>query len=89
MIMSEGFYNSWITAVYVHRIPKEERTGQINLAKYPIELGITLEFYAGITDKNLSNEETAKAEVLEETGYEVPVEKFEKVKAYWYFTMIR
>lgn len=66
----------------MHHIPKEERLGRIDIAKYPIESGILLEFCAGITDKNLTYEETAKAEVLEETGYDVPVEKLEKVRTY-------
>jgi len=71
-----------ITAVYIEHIPLEERKGLIDTAKYPIELGITLELCAGITDKNLTFAETAKAEILEETGYEVPIEKLEKVRTF-------
>lgn len=46
----------------------------IDSTKYPPALGITLEFCAGIVDKSKSVAETAREEVLEECGYDVPVE---------------
>lgn len=52
----------------------------IDLSKYPASLGITLEFCAGIVDKCKPLAETAKEEVLEECGYDVPVEKLHKFK---------
>lgn len=43
-----------------------------------------LEFCAGIRDKDVSFEEIAKIEVMEETGYEISVEKLEKVRTLRY-----
>lgn len=48
----------------------------------PIEQGFTLELCAGVVDKNLSIEEIAKEEVLEECGYDVPVSSFKKIMTY-------
>jgi hypothetical protein len=53
----------------------------IDWAQAPASLGFTLELCAGIMDKkHLSAQETAKEEVLEECGYDVPLEKFEPIK---------
>lgn len=68
--------------MYVHNIPAEDRQGSIDCKKYPVELGLTLEFCAGMCDKNKSVEEVAKEEIFEETGYEVPVDKLEKIRVY-------
>ena len=38
--------------------------------------------FAGIVDKTCSLAEIAKQEVLEECGYDVPIEKFEKIRSY-------
>ncbi|XP_026280719.1 uridine diphosphate glucose pyrophosphatase NUDT14 isoform X2 [Frankliniella occidentalis] len=68
-------------AVYFSSIPEDDRkSGIIDTTKYPPSIGITLEFCAGIVDKNKSLAETAREEVLEECGYDVPVERFEKFK---------
>ncbi|MBE0490744.1 MAG: NUDIX domain-containing protein [Sulfurospirillum sp.] len=45
--------------------------------------GFTYELCAGIVDKDLSCEQIAKEEVLEETGYDVPLERFERVSAFY------
>eukprot|EP00088_Acartia_fossae_P023567 TRINITY_DN24563_c0_g1_i1.p1 TRINITY_DN24563_c0_g1~~TRINITY_DN24563_c0_g1_i1.p1 ORF type:complete len:215 (+),score=44.56 TRINITY_DN24563_c0_g1_i1:28-672(+) len=45
-------------------------------------LGITLELCAGITDKNLSPEQTAVEEIFEECGYKVDIHKLEKIKTF-------
>lgn len=66
-------------AVYLSRIPEEERKGNIDTIKYPPALGITLEFCAGLEDKNASTEQIAKEEILEECGYDVPLSSLEKV----------
>lgn len=67
-------------AVYIQNIPLEDQQGVIDSKKYPIELGVILEFCAGIRDKDVSLEEIAKIEVMEETGYDISVEKLEKVR---------
>lgn len=68
--------------VYINSIPKEDRTGTIDTSKYPAELGITLEFCAGIVDKDKSLVEIAREEVLEECGYDVPVERMQKIQTF-------
>ncbi|XP_055376404.1 uridine diphosphate glucose pyrophosphatase NUDT14-like isoform X2 [Condylostylus longicornis] len=51
----------------------------IDFEKFPPKLAITLELCAGIVDKNKSFKEIAKEEVLEECGYEVPLDSLESV----------
>lgn len=66
--------------MYVGHVAPEDRGGSIDCEKYPVELGLTLEFCAGICDKNKSIEEMVKEEIFEETGYDVPIDKFEKIR---------
>ena len=47
----------------------------------PISAGVTIELCAGLVDKDCSLAETARQEVLEECGYDVPVEQFEVIVA--------
>ncbi|XP_023169251.1 uridine diphosphate glucose pyrophosphatase NUDT14-like [Drosophila hydei] len=54
----------------------------IDLIRFPYELGITLESCAGVVDKDKSLAEIAKDEVFEECGYNVPVDKLEHVFEY-------
>ena len=49
----------------------------------PGGLGCTYELCAGIVDKSVSLEQIAKEEVLEETGYDVPLSNMEHVNAYY------
>ena len=44
--------------------------------------GMTVELCAGIVDKDLSLEQIAKEEIDEECGYDVPVEKIEKITSF-------
>jgi len=70
-------------AIYYNAVPKEVRaTGKIDTSKYPASLGIALEFCAGIIDKNLSWDEIAREEVLEECGYNVSVDALELIMKY-------
>ena len=48
----------------------------------PASDGITYELCAGIVDKHVSLIQVAKEEVLEETGYDVPLENFQVVNSY-------
>lgn len=57
---------------------------QIDLVKYPAKLGITLELCAGIVDKKLSMKEIAREEVLEECGFNIPLDRIEEVMTYKY-----
>lgn len=54
------------------------------MAKYPATLGFTLELCAGIIDKSKPFIEIAREEVLEECGYDVPLERIEEVLTYRY-----
>lgn len=44
--------------------------------------GMTVELCAGIVDKNLTLAEIAQEEIEEECGYDVPLEKIEKITAF-------
>ncbi|XP_031437298.1 uridine diphosphate glucose pyrophosphatase NUDT14 isoform X2 [Clupea harengus] len=49
----------------------------------PVSVGVTYELCAGLVDKpNLTLEEIARQEVLEECGYDVPVTKLRKITSY-------
>jgi len=45
--------------------------------------GYMYELCAGIVDKNCSLEQIAKEEILEECGYDVPLEKIEKISSFY------
>lgn len=45
--------------------------------------GFTYELCAGILDKNKSVEQTAKEEILEETGYEVELKNLQKITSFY------
>jgi nudix-type nucleoside diphosphatase (YffH/AdpP family) len=45
--------------------------------------GYTYELCAGIIDKHASDEQIAKEEILEECGYDVPVENLERVSKFY------
>lgn len=68
--------------VYLNSIPDCDKTDPIDTKKYPPVLGLTLEFCAGIIDKNKTLEEIAAEEVLEECGYSVNPDKLEKIKTF-------
>lgn len=56
----------------------------MDTTKYPGIKGLTLELCAGIVDKTKDLAEIAKEEVLEECGYEVPIENFERILTFRY-----
>lgn len=66
-------------SAYLNTIPVNERNDKIDVEKYPAERGVTLEFCAGLEDKNVSTEQVAKEEILEECGYDVPLSRLEKI----------
>jgi len=82
---------TFITAVYFSNYPRDEReklSGGADDSKEmtPIagKSGITLELCAGIVDKSTDLKQTAKAEVLEECGYDVPISAIEEIITYRY-----
>lgn len=69
--------------------PKKQRTDQGAVSDTeapptwgPVREGFTYELCAGLVDKDLPLEHIAKEEVLEETGYEIPIESLERVTSY-------
>lgn len=71
-------------AVIVADADNKSRSHEDILARYPAKLGITSELCAGIVDKSKPLVEIAREEVLEECGYNVPVERLELVLSYRY-----
>ena len=64
--------------------------GQIDTVRAPGQLGVTHEMCAGIVDKDCSIELVAKEEVLEECGYDVPLDHIEKITTCrWVVTVVR
>lgn len=60
-----------------------ELQGEIDWSKVPASCGVTLELCAGILDDpKLSPKEIAKQEVLEECGYDVPMENLQYIISY-------
>ncbi|EDV94454.1 GH21295 [Drosophila grimshawi] len=53
--------------------------GEVDLVKFPPELGFTLEPIAGVVDKDKSLADIAREEVCEECGYDVPTDCLEFV----------
>jgi UDP-sugar diphosphatase len=68
--------------VYYGSIPEEDRKNEIDVNKYPPDLGVTLELCAGLVDKDSSLVQIAKEEVLEECGYDVPLSGLIKIGSY-------
>ncbi|XP_078674342.1 uridine diphosphate glucose pyrophosphatase NUDT14-like isoform X1 [Branchiostoma floridae x Branchiostoma belcheri] len=71
-------------AIYMntyHRLygSPEEKSGVQTL---PGSQGVTYELCAGIVDKDVSLKEIAQSEILEEVGFQVPLEKIEEVTSY-------
>ncbi|KAL3874811.1 hypothetical protein ACJMK2_037774 [Sinanodonta woodiana] len=80
------FVKQFRPAVYYCSVQKEESQDDANqtidTSKFPASHGITYELCAGIIDKDMSFQETAQAEVLEECGYKVPLEKFQRITSF-------
>lgn len=80
------FVNLSVSAVYHSIISAdpdyENASPESLLAKYPASLAITIELCAGIVDKSKSLVEIAKEEILEECGYNVPIERIDLVSIY-------
>ena len=67
------------TAVYAKNVEAFTIGENVDTSKNPGHQGITYELCAGILDKAKDLVEIAKEEVLEECGYDVPLEKFERM----------
>ncbi|XP_071495632.1 uridine diphosphate glucose pyrophosphatase NUDT14-like isoform X2 [Diadema antillarum] len=69
-------------AVYAAKVKAFTDGQSIDTQKHGGDLGMTLELCAGIMDKEKDPAEMAQAEVLEETGYKVPLECLKKVTSF-------
>ena len=72
-------------AVYLNQVavtPEGKGSQTIDHKVHPGSLGITYELCAGITDKDAPPVHIAQEEVLEETGYSVPLDRFEQISVY-------
>ncbi|CAH1791632.1 unnamed protein product [Owenia fusiformis] len=79
------FVRQFRPAVYINSVVTEKQadgTETVDSAKYPGTLGLSYECCAGIVDKDCSLVEIAKMEVLEECGYDVPLENIQKITSY-------
>lgn len=75
--------NLVLEAVYYGLISDSLATGDpIDMVRFPVSLGVTLELCAGIVDKAIPFNEIAKEEVQEECGYDVPLESIEEILTY-------
>ncbi|XP_063428526.1 uridine diphosphate glucose pyrophosphatase NUDT14-like isoform X1 [Mytilus trossulus] len=75
------FVKQFRPAVYLCSSKVSEVEGQrvIKHDENPPNLGLTYELCAGIIDKDTSLEQIAQAEVLEECGYKVPLDRLERI----------
>ncbi|XP_051951993.1 uridine diphosphate glucose pyrophosphatase NUDT14 [Xyrauchen texanus] len=71
------------------KVPEEDQAGETseetsnNDNQPPASAGVTFELCAGLVDKpDLSLEEIARQEILEECGYDVPVTKLRRITSY-------
>ncbi|KAK6998058.1 uridine diphosphate glucose pyrophosphatase [Biomphalaria glabrata] len=75
------FVRQFRPAIYINSVKTEIKDGieTVDTNLYPGSLGMTIELCAGIIDKNKPVPEIAKEEILEECGYEVPLENLRKI----------
>lgn len=81
------FVKQFRPAIYLCKseLTKQDSTSDIqhiDSTKYPGQIGITYELCAGIVDKDTGVNVIAQGEVLEECGYQVPLDNLEKVTTY-------
>lgn len=90
-LIKTHFYFGFSTAVYHSIITSDSKNTApetIDLEKYPARLAITHELCAGIVDKRKTLREIAQEEVLEECGYNVPLERIEQIMTYRYRALL-
>ena len=78
-----GVFSNDLRMLMSESVPGEKDESAAPLAQFgPALDGITYELCAGIVDKHASLVQIAREEVLEETGYDVPLENFQLVNSY-------
>ncbi|XP_002137265.3 uridine diphosphate glucose pyrophosphatase NUDT14-like [Drosophila pseudoobscura] len=78
------FVRQFRAAVYQAQLSRKQpiTKGDVDLQKFPPELGITLELCAGQVDKDQSLKNIAREEILEECGYDVPTDSIQPIFHY-------
>ncbi|XP_062594508.1 uridine diphosphate glucose pyrophosphatase NUDT14-like isoform X2 [Saccostrea cucullata] len=78
------FVKQFRPAIYLNNCETEQKNDKVTIDsdKYPGSLGITYELCAGLIDKDVSPAEIAKMEILEECGFDVPLDSIEHVTSY-------
>ncbi|XP_005104363.1 uridine diphosphate glucose pyrophosphatase NUDT14 [Aplysia californica] len=71
----------YLNSVHVESTDEGAGAGRVDTGRYPGSLGMTLELCAGIVDKSGALPEIARAEILEECGYDVPVDQIRKISS--------
>lgn len=66
---------------FLETVGKDFNT-EILVKKFPPKDAITIELCAGIVDKDMPMVHIAREELIEECGYDVPVERIEEVMKY-------
>lgn len=74
------FVRQFRPAVYYWSLPKKE--DKVDIERYPIDLGMSLELCAGVVDKDKPLVEIAREELEEECGYEAPTSAFTEIITY-------
>lgn len=64
-------------ALYILNVPAEKL--EIDVEKHSADDAVTLEWCAGTFDKNLPIDQIAQEELLEELGYDVPLNNLEQI----------
>lgn len=79
----QGGEDSSAAASEEPKAPQDGEEADSNPDQPPAAAGVTYELCAGLVDKpNLSLEEIARQEILEECGYDVPVTKLRRITSY-------
>ncbi|XP_011496306.1 PREDICTED: uridine diphosphate glucose pyrophosphatase-like [Ceratosolen solmsi marchali] len=76
------FVKQFRPAAFFACLPNREKTKEIDLAKYPPMLGLTIELCSGVVDKDKPLVNIAQDEVQEECGYQAPTSAFQKILTY-------
>ncbi|KAL3267277.1 hypothetical protein HHI36_011408 [Cryptolaemus montrouzieri] len=71
-------------SVYFLSIPHEDRKHEIDMIKYPSELGLVLELCGNVLNKTdeKSMMQEAKQTILQATGYNIPTDSLEYISSY-------
>ena len=73
------YSKNYISALYLSQVPDKKSGTIIDTQKYNLLNGYSLELCSGLVDKTGKIVDIAKDEILEECGYDVPVNSLKKL----------